>query len=607
VKLKSVPFNQVKISDGFWSPRRETNRRVSIPHSLKMLENAGNIKNFDLAAAGEHEGYSGPVYMDSDLYKALEAASCTLATNPDPALEKQIDAIIAKIAAAQMSDGYVDTHFQVNAPEKRWTNLRDWHELYCTGHMIEAAVANYQATGKRTFLNVAIKAANYVDSVFGDGPGKRMGYPGHPELELALIKLWRVTGDDRYFRLSRFFIENRGSKFFATEHNTPIDRYDGTYWQDNLPIKEQNNIVGHAVRAGYLLSGATDVAAETRDPDLLNAINRIWRNTTEKRMFVTGGIGPSASNEGFTTDYDLPNSTAYQETCASVAMAMWNERLALLYGDSRYADIMETALYNGILAGVSLDGTKFFYVNPLSSLGDHHRSDWFGCACCPPNVTRTLASLGGYAYATSAAAVWVNLYIQGSVTCQVSGKKIALNVTSEYPWDGAVRIKPEVIAPAKFGLRLRVPGWCRGESVKINGKPVAKPTHERGYIVLDREWKAGDVVDLNLPMPVRRVEANPEVKEDVGRLAIQRGPLIYCLEGCDQSVPIESITLPLSARLTIEKRPTLLGGVVVIKGMGETKPDTDWASTLYRTATPPSQTPIMAVPTTPGTTGPPAR
>jgi len=456
LKLRAVPFTQVQIHDSFWAPRQETNRVATIPINFAMLEKAGNIRNFELAAARATNGYSGPVYMDSDLYKALESASYSLAIHPDAKLEKRLEEIISKLAAAQQPDGYLDTHYIVKEPGKRWTNLRDCHELYCAGHLFEAAVAHYQATGKRSLLNVAVKLADHIDSVFG--PGKRLGYPGHPEIELALIKLWHATGEPRYFNLARFFIENRGRKYFAQEHHTPLDQYDGAYWLDDVPIAEHQKIKGHAVRAAYLLSGATDVAAETRDPALLAMLGRVWRNTTERNLYLTGGIGPSARNEGFTTDYDLPNLSAYQETCASVALAQWNHRLALLYGDARFADVFERSLYNAALAGVSLDGTHFFYVNPLASAGKHHRQEWFGCACCPPNISRTIASLGGYAYAVSDDGFWVNLYLQGAATASLRGQNVTLEVATDYPWDGAVVLRPHLARPVKLELHLRVPG-----------------------------------------------------------------------------------------------------------------------------------------------------
>jgi DUF1680 family protein len=593
-KLRAVPFTDVQIRDGFWAPRQETNRTASIPVNLEMLERSGNLRNLELAAAHAREGFTGPVFMDSDVYKALEAASYSLATHPDPALEGRLDAIIAKVAAAQLPDGYLDSYFTVKEPGRRWTNLRDKHELYCAGHLIEAAVAHSRATGKTTLLAVATRLADHIDSVFG--PGKRPGYPGHPEIELALVKLWRLTGERRYFELARFFIENRGRKYFAEEHHTPLDRYDGSYWQDDVPITEHRAIKGHAVRAAYLLSGATDVAGEMGRPDLLAMIDRVWQNTTQKNMYLTGGIGPSAHNEGFTEDYDLPNRTAYQETCASVALAQWNHRLALLHGDARYADVMERALYNGVLAGVALDGTRFFYVNPLESAGNHHRLPWFGCACCPPNAARTLAALGGYAYAASDEGLWVNLFIQGSTVATVGGRKVALDVTTTYPWDGKVVLKPRPEQPSVFALRLRVPGWCRGATVAVNGQTLSDVVHDRGYFVLDREWRSGDAVELHLPMPVERIAAHPRVKADVGQLALQRGPLVYCFEACDQPEPLATLFLPAVAELTTETVTDRLGGVVMIKATGFQAPELDWSHALYQAVSAPRPVPLTAIP-----------
>ena len=384
-------------------------------------------------------------------------------------------------------------------------------------------------------------------------------------------------------------MENRGQQYFAREHQTPLDQYDGTYWLDDVPIYDHKKIKGHAVRAAYLLSGTTDVAAETRDPALLNMLDRVWRNTTERNMYLTGGIGPSAQNEGFTVDYDLPNLTAYQETCASVALAQWNHRLALLYGDARYADVFERALYNGSLAGVALDGTHFFYVNPLASAGNHHRSGWFDCACCPPNEARTLASLGGYAYAVSDDAFWVNLYIQGTATTTLCGQDVTFDVQTDYPWNGKVKLKVQMKNPSKFELRLRVPAWCRGANVSINKRKLPAPATERGYLVLDRTWRSGDVVEIDLPMPVERVAANPHVKADLNQLAIQRGPLVYCLEACDQTAPLDSLYLPANAQLKTEKRDHLLGGVVAITGSAFTTAELDWKRDLYASAVVPAR------------------
>ena len=594
-RLGAVPFNDVVIADSFWAPRRATNRLASIPVNLAMLEKSGNLRNFELAAAKATNGFTGPVFMDSDLYKALEAASCSLATDPDPELSRRLDGIIATIAAAQQPDGYLNTYFTVKEPDRRWANLRDWHELYCAGHLFEAAVAHFQATGKRDLLDVAIRFADHIDGLFGDGGGKRMGYPGHPEIELALVKLWRVTGERRYFNLARFFVEERGQQFFADEHGTPKDRYDGSYWQDDIPIVDHRNIKGHAVRACYLLAGATDIAAETADPAMLRMIHRVWRNTHERNVYITGGIGPSAHNEGFTVDYDLPNRTAYQETCATIALALWNHRLNLLYGDARYADVVERALYNGVLAGVAQDGTRFFYVNPLASEGDHHRSPWFGCACCPPNVARTLASLGGYAYAVSDQALWVNLFIQGAVKTRVAGQPVRLEIVTRYPWEGRVRAKVRPESPTPFELRIRRPGWCRSSSIQVNGSTLDQTVVEQGYYVVRRTWRDGDELELDLSMPVERIMAHPKVKADANRVALQRGPLVYCLEAVDHDQPLDGLFLPADAPLTVQNHEAF-GGIKVIHGTALSLDPTDWHRRLYQPLPEPRRVPITALP-----------
>ena len=582
--LKPVSLKDVEISDRFWAPRQETLRKVTIPHLFKMLEKAGNINNFRLARDKAHEGYSGPYWMDSDLYKAIEAAAYVLAKHPDPDLEKQLDDIISLIASAQLSDGYLNTYFEVVEPDKRWTNLMACHEMYCAGHLFEAAVAYYEATGKRNLLDVAVRFADHIDSIFGEG--KRLGYCGHPEIELALVKLWKATGEKRYFDLARFFILKRGSKYFAQEHNIPLDQYDGRNVQDDVPIKEQKEIVGHAVRAGYLMAGAVDVGRETNDDELLQAVLRIWRNATQKRMFITGGIGSSSANEGFTTDYDLPNLTAYQETCASCAMVFWAHRLALLYGDSQFVDVMERALYNGALAGISLSGDHFFYVNPLESKGGYKREEWFGCACCPPNIARLIASLGNYIYAQSDDEIWVNLYVQGKANIELGGKKVGLEVVGDYPWDGHMIFFLHPSESFEFSLYLRVPGWCRGAEVRVNGKKEENPRIEKGYIVLRRAWKEGDKVEIDLPMPVEKMVAHPEVKDDLGKIALQRGPLVYCFEEQDQNAPLNYIYLSLDSDFKPKWEKDLLGGIVALDGEGMACEGVEWKEQLYQAVNP---------------------
>ncbi|MBI3820477.1 MAG: glycoside hydrolase family 127 protein [Planctomycetes bacterium] len=593
-QLEEIPFTEVKINDAFWAPRREINRTVTIPHSLEMLKRVGAIDNFDLAAAGKREGYHGPVYHDSDLMKALEAASYSLADHPDPELERTLDAIIGTMAAAQRKDGYLNSWYLVNAPDKIFTNLRDHHELYCAGHMIEAAVAHFRATGKKSFLNIVTKYADLLYATFGEGPGKRAGYCGHPEIELALVKLYRATGEKKYLDLATFFITHRGEKFFAKEHKTPIEQYDGSYWQDNIPIRDLKQIVGHAVRAAYLMSGCVDVAAETGDAALLNMTRRVWSNAVDKNLYITGGIGPSAGNEGFTFDYDLPNQSAYQETCASVALALWNHRFNLLFADARYADLVEQSLYNGILAGVSQDGKRFFYVNPLESAGDHHRSEWFDCACCPPNAMRMLASLGSYIYAKRGDELFVNLYVMGGVKTKLASGTVAVSVMTEYPVDGIIILRITETVPEPWSLSLRVPGWA-GAMLVENGTEL-RPETKSGYQTIRRTWKAGDFVEIHIPMDVRRVEANPNVADDRGLRAIAHGPLVYCMEAIDQKAPLENIYLPLETDWIVENQTAPSLPVFMIRGEGRVADSGRWKSDLYRNSTIPASTPVRLIP-----------
>lgn len=578
--LQPVPFNSVTIEDRFWSPRQRINREVSVRHSFEMLEKAGNMVNLRLAAEGKREGYQGLLFTDSDLYKVVEGTAYTLATHPDPALDRRLDALIAEIGKAQMPDGYLNTWFQVTRPDQKWTNLRDHHELYCAGHLFEAAVAHHQATGKRNLLDIALKLAGHIDRRFGPN-GTHPGYAGHPEIELALVKLWKATGDDRWFRLARKLTEPRGAAFFADEHKTPRERYDGTYWLDDVPLAEHREIKGHAVRAAYLLAGVADIVRETGDPALTKMLDRVWRNATEKRIFVTGGIGPSGHNEGFTVDYDLPNLTAYQETCASIAMALWGHRMGLLHGEGKYWDAVETALYNGLLSGVSLSGDRFFYVNPLASLGNHHRNEWFGCACCPPNVLRTIAWLGGYAYAVGGGDLVVNLYVGGRVETEVGGAKAKWKVETDYPWNGKVVLRPEF--SGRHGLRLRLPGWCQSHRLSINGQVVGGASSGYG-VVPARDWKPSDVVELSLEMPVVQVEAHPLVKENRGRAAVRRGPLVYCAEQVDNDSPVFDAVVPLGSRFEARFDPKVLGGVVVVEAESLRFPANDWERTLYQAA-----------------------
>lgn len=601
----------MSIDDPFWSPRLEINRTRTLYHVYQMCQQTGRIDAFllDWKPGKEPKPH---YFWDSDVAKWVEAASYSLATHPDPDLKEKLDEVVAKIAGAQQPDGYLNIYFTVVEPEKRWTNLGMWHELYCAGHLFEAAVAHYQATGERTLLDCAIRYADYIDSVFGPQPGKRDGCPGHQEIELALVKLYRVTGERRYLHLSRFFLDQRGQKpsFFVREMErlSPEDAvlnrhffqrgatYDTQYVQDHLPVWEQSDIVGHAVRATYMICGMIDAGLELGDKELIDAAYRLWKSACQRRMYVTGGIGSQRANEGFTSDYDLPNETAYAETCAAIGLVFWNHRMLHVQPDSRFADVMERALYNGVISGVSLDGERFFYENPLESRGDHHRQDWFGCSCCPPNIARLLASLGGYIYSEALDAIFVHLYIGGSTRCRLGATDVTLRQESRYPWDGRIRLTLEPDRQASFDLALRIPGWCRSFKVTVNGQDASgMGSIHKGYLYLRRHWRRGDVVELELDMPVERVYAHPAVRQTAGCVALQRGPVVYCLEGVDNPFPLHQVALPPESRLEATFEPDLLGGVVTLQG--EALLDEESGGDLYRT-TPPARRPvrIKAVP-----------
>ncbi len=554
-KLLGVPFTDVKVADEFWAPRIKVNREKSLPHNFKWCEQTGRISNFEKAAKKQGK-FEGIYFNDSDVYKVLEGASYSLADHPDPVLEKTVDEVIAKIASAQQPDGYLNCYYTLVEPGKRWTNTAAMHELYCAGHLFEAAVAHNRATGKRTLLDVACKYADHIDATFG--PGKKKEVPGHEEIELALVKLYRLTGQERYLNLARFFLNERG--------NAQGHKLYGEYCQDHMPLRQQSEIVGHAVRAMYLYSGVSDVAAITGDPGYVTVMDRLWQDVVLRKMYITGGIGAQHEGESFGAAYALPNDSAYAETCAAIGLALWNHRLNLLHADARYADALERVLYNGFLSGVALDGVQFFYVNPLASDGKHHRQPFYPCACCPTNVVRVLPSLAGYVYARTDADIFVNLYVAGAGKVALKDAAIKLVQETRYPWDGRVRMTVSPDKDAAFGLCLRIPGWCQGAKLQINGQAVEKPEVVKGYARLARTWKAGDVVELDLPMPVQRMEAHPNVKADAGRVALQRGPIVYCLEGVDNSGRVRGAVLARDPKLVAEHRPDLLGSVTVIKG-----------------------------------------
>ena len=584
-KLSPVPFNRVKINDGFWAPRMAVNREVTLAAEYRQLEDTGRIGALSLQWKPGEEPRPH-IFWESDIAKWVEAASYSLATHPDPELEALLDRVIAKLASAQQEDGYLNVFFTVVEPQNRFKFLSWAHELYCAGHLMEAAVAHYQATGKRTLLDVMTRYADHIDSIFG--PGKRSGAPGHEEIELALYKLYQVTGEERYLKLSRFFVDQRGQdpSVFDVEKQyggQPPPRRE--YYQDHLPVREQSEAVGHAVRATYLYSGMADIAGEMGEQSLLSACERLWDDLTLSKMYLTGGIGSTRDNEGFTEAYDLPNDTAYAETCAAIGLVFWAQRMLQLSGDGRYADVMERALYNGVLSGVSLDGARFLYVNPLESTGSHHREDWFGCACCPPNIARLIASLGGYVYSQSPSDLYVHLYIQGEASAEVAGQRVGVSQWTDYPWDGAIRLMVAPQRPARFGLNLRIPDWCPDARLLVDGEEIELDGNiSRGYVRIEREWTGRETVQLTLAMPVERLEAHPAVRQDAGRVALQRGPMVYCLEQADNAAPLQSIMLPRSVALDSHFEPDLLGGVVVVTAEGLIDDDSGWEGRLYRLA-----------------------
>ena len=542
--MAPVSFADVKIDDGFWSPRLRIHKDVTLPVCIDQIENqTGRIRNFENAAKGEGE-HSGIFYDDSDVYKALEGMAYSLQIEPDPVLEAKCDEWIDKFAAAQQPDGYLNTYYTLTGLENRWKNM-DKHEMYCAGHMTEAAVAYYKATGKRKLLDVAIRFADHMMTVFG--PEGRHWVPGHEEIELALVKLFEVTGEKKYLDFAGWLLDQRGHGYgsYGDDRTWPA-----VYYQDEFPVRDLSRITGHAVRSMYLYCGMADVAAYTGDKGLTDALDRLWDHVVNRNMYVTGGIGQSSSNEGITEDYDLPNLTAYCETCASVGMVLWNWRMLQFTGDGKYADVMERSLYNGALAGISLKGDRFFYVNPLESEGDHHRQAWYGCACCPSQICRFLPSVGNYVYGTSEGSLWVNLYMGSETTVKLQGKDIRVKQETTYPWEGDMKLTLGMDKPVKTEIRLRIPAWCKDYTLSVNGKAVTAPV-EKGYAVLAGKWADGDVVELILAMPVEEVAADPRVKEDAGKRAIQRGPIVYCLEEADNPEGFDSLRLAEDAQFDL--------------------------------------------------------
>lgn len=581
-EIKEVPFTDVHFTDDFWLPRMEINRTVSIPSAFHQCEINGRFDNFALAGGlikGEHKGDFS--FDDTDPYKIIEGASYSLAVKYDPKLDAYLDSVITLIAAAQEPDGYLTTCVTNKCTRlsgwwgsSRWEKINS-HELYNSGHLYEAAVAHYKATGKKTLLNVAIKNADLVCQVFGPNEGQKHVPSGHPIIEMALAKLYNVTDDEKYLKMARYFVDETGR---GTDGHKL-----SPYSQDHKPIIDQDEIVGHAVRAGYLFSGVTDVASLQHDKKLFDAVNRVWENMASKKLYLNGGIGSRPQGEGFGPNYELNNFNNYCETCASIANVYWNQRMFLATGDSKYIDVLERTLYNGLIAGVSLSGDKFFYDNPMGTPGGHARQQWFGCACCPGNVTRFMASVPGYVYAIDKKDVYVNLFVGGNSKLKVGDTEVELVQKTQYPWNGDVEIDVTPNKNDKFTLLVRIPGWAKNKPVPsdlyayvdgsnpqvkvlVNGSETKKHTRA-GYWVIEREWKKGDKVTLTMDMPVRRVEANPQVRYDKGLLAMEKGPILYALESIDQKRDyIFDIVIPRDSKIESHFEKNLLNGVVVLEG-----------------------------------------
>jgi DUF1680 family protein len=582
-----VPFTAVKVEDGFWSPRMETNRQTTVWYDFKKCEETGRIDNFAKAGKLMPGEFRGTPFDDSDVFKVIEGASYTLALHPDPTLDQYLDELIIKIAAAQEPDGYLYTARTIDPKCRldffgptRWSKLAGSHELYNVGHLYEAAVAHFQATGKRSLLAVAIKSADLICKTFGPAPDQLKEPPGHEEIEIGLVKLFRTTGQQKYLDQAKFFCDIRGR---AETH-----KLRGPYQQDHKPVIEQDEAVGHSVRAGYFYSGVADVAALTGDSAYVTAIDRLWDNVVSKKIHLTGGIGASPDGEAFGANYDLPNATAYLETCAAIANALWNERMFLLHGDAKYLDVLERVIYNGFLSGVALTGDRFFYPNPLESdgkakfnMGSCERAPWFGCSCCPVNDVRFIPEIAGFVYATRDEDLFVNLFVGGSAKINLAGKPIELTQTNSYVKDGKASLTVGVAEPRKFTLRLRIPGWAYNRpfpselyhyddalnpnvELTVNGKPIALKL-DQGFAQITRTWNSGDVISINFAPAVRRVVAHPAVLADRDRFAIERGPLVYCAEGVDNGGKVLDKVVSGKLHFETKWRSELLGGVVTIK------------------------------------------
>ncbi|MEH0014923.1 beta-L-arabinofuranosidase domain-containing protein [Citrobacter portucalensis] len=596
----AADLNNITITDPFLGEYQRLIRDVVIPYQWQALndeipeaEPSHALMNYRIVAGLEHGEFYGMVFQDSDVTKWLKAVAWSLSQKPDAQLEKTADEVIELLAKAQCEDGYLNTWYTVKEPGLRWTNVAECHEMYCAGHLFEAAVAFFNATGKRRLLEIACRFADHIDTVFGPNEGQLRGYPGHPEIELALMRLYEVTQEPRYQALARFFLEERGQQPYY--YDIEFAKRGGTWHWDNWgeawmvkdkaythahkPLAQQSEAVGHAVRSVYLMTGLAHIARMTNDEEKRQTCLRIWNNMVQRRMYITGGIGSQGIGEAFTSDYDLPNDTAYGESCASIGLMMFARRMLEMEGDAHYADVMERAFYNTVLGGMALDGKHFFYVNPLEtqpkSIPHNHiydhikpvRQRWFGCACCPPNIARTLVAIGHYIFTPRPDALFINFYAGTEAQFTVDAQTLALKIEGNYPWDEQVSIRfnqPQVV---EHTLALRLPEWCAAPTVQVNGE-AAQGKMVKGYLHLHRLWQEGDIITLNLPMPVRRVYANPQVRHAAGKVAIQRGPLVYCLEEADNGAQLHNLSLPKVSAFRKIQGVGMLKGKVLLQAEG---------------------------------------
>lgn len=603
--LNKVDLGAVEIKDGLWKNRRRIIRSVSLPTQFQQLKQYGNIDNFRFAAKGNDGSFHGMRFADTDVYKWVEAASYALEKEGDRELEERVNELINLASRAQEKNGYLDTYFSLVEPNKKWTNLGMMHEMYCAGHLFEAAVAYNKATNKDTLLSVATNFADHISNTFG--PNNRYGIPGHEEIELGLIALYRATKDSRYLDLSNYFVKGRGKpnspfkdelnnlgeiagkeytkKYYPKLFLGDEGEYDGSYAQDHAPVTEQDKVAGHSVRAMYLYSAMVDLLLKGKEEDYFPSLEKLWKNMTKQKMYITGGVGSTAKHEGFTRNYELPNHDAYAETCASVGSVMWNYRMLRLTGNAKYADIMERALYNGVLPGVSLDGKRYFYENPLASNGDHQRQEWFECACCPPNLARLLMSLEKYIYLKRENELFINLFISSELTTNLGGTEVSFTQDSDYPWTGEISISISVKHPVEFTLSTRLPQWCDKAQLQVNGDKVDIESRlDRGYVKLNKAWSKEDRIKLDLEMPVKTISSHPEVKSNLGKVALQRGPLVYCLEETDNFSNLDQVKLPGDTNFRTEYIDGLLGGVEVIKGEVLSPKLSAWEDRLYQSS-----------------------